>query len=86
MIFLLRKVNLKMTNDENTSNLEQGFEKISVKLTSQKTEEELLMSGKKVMKALDAAAREAQENGLTEEIGRQILDEYYEEKYGKKGD
>ena len=75
-----------MTDDKNTFDLGKGFEKKSSKFAASKTDEERRDAGEKVIQALDAASKEARAKDLTEEIGRQILNEYYDEKYGKKGD
>lgn len=67
-----------MTKD--TSDIQQRFSKKASKKAPSLTEEERLRKTKKLIKTLDDSALEAQENGLTEELGEQILEELRKER------
>lgn len=72
-----------MTKDKDPKELEQDFQEKSSKDASHLTEEDRIRTGKKVLETLENLRKKAQENGLTEDVLTEILDEYYDEKYGK---
>ena len=72
-----------MTKDKDPKELEQDFQEKSSKNASHLTEEDRIRTGKKVLETLENLRKKAQENGLTEDVLTEILDEYYDEKYGK---